>query len=77
MVGVGLTKGLSEKSLSSSLISIHILYNQALVGGVSDSSDPATRIVNLSLHGVSTRAGVAVARADLANHQYSSTHEYS
>ena len=56
MVGVGLTKGLSEKSLSSSLISIHILYNQALVGGLSVSYVPATRIDNIQLHGGSRRS---------------------
>ena len=51
MVGVGLTKGLSEKLLSSSLSSIHILYNQALVGGLSVSYVPATRIDNIQLPG--------------------------
>ena len=34
-----------------SLSSIHILYNQALVGGLSTSLDPGTRIVNLPLNG--------------------------
>ena len=42
---------MSKKVHCRSLSSIHILYNQALVGGLSDSSDPATRIVNLSLLG--------------------------
>ena len=42
---------MSKKVHCRSLSSIHILYNQALVGGLSDSSDPATRIVNLSLDG--------------------------
>ena len=51
MVGVGLTKGLSEKSLSSSLSSIHILYNQALVDGLSVSYVPATWIDNIQLDG--------------------------
>ena len=32
-----------------SLSSIHILYNHALVGGLSDRFDPATRIANVSL----------------------------
>ena len=49
VVGVGLTKGLSEKSLSSSLSSIHILYNQALVDGLSVSYVPATWIDNIQL----------------------------
>ena len=35
---------MSTKVLCRSLSSIHILYNQALVGGLSDSFDPATRI---------------------------------
>ena len=42
---------LSEKSLSSSLSSIHILYNQALVGGLSVSYVPATHIANIQLNG--------------------------
>ena len=42
VVGVGLTKVLSEKLLSSSLSSIHILYNQALVDGLSVSYVPAS-----------------------------------
>ena len=46
---MGLTKGLSEKSLSSSLSSIHILYNQALVDGLSVSFVPATWIDNIQL----------------------------
>jgi len=37
------------------LSSTHILYNQALVGGLSTNPDPAMRIVNLSLLGGSTR----------------------
>ena len=43
-----------KKVQCRSLSSIHILYHQALVGGLSDSSDPARRIVNLSLDGGST-----------------------
>ena len=35
---------MSKKVLCGSLSSIHILYHQALVGGLSDSFDPATRI---------------------------------
>ena len=31
--------------------SIHILYNQVLVGGHSDSFDPGTRIANVQLQG--------------------------
>ena len=31
--------------------SIHILYNQAIVGGLSVSFDPAVRIPNVPLHG--------------------------
>ena len=37
-----------------SLSSIHIHYNQARVGGLSMSPDPARRIVNLQLAGGST-----------------------
>ena len=55
MVGVGLTKGLSEKLLSSSLRSIYTLYNQALVGGLSVSYVPATRIYNIQLPGGTRR----------------------
>ena len=51
---MGLTKVLREKVLCRSLSSIHILYNQALVGGLSTSLDPGTRIVNLPLNGGST-----------------------
>ena len=45
---------MSTKVLHRSLSSIHILYNQALVGGLSDSFDPATRIGNIQLNGGST-----------------------
>ena len=45
---------MSTKVLHRSLSSIHILYNQALVGGLSDSFDPATRIANFQLPGGST-----------------------
>ena len=45
---------MSTKVLHKSLSSIHILYNQALVGGLSDSFDPATRIGNLQLNVGST-----------------------
>ena len=38
-----------------SLSSIHILYNQALVGGLSDTFDPAPRIANVSSAGGSIR----------------------
>ena len=44
-------KVLTEKVHSRSLSSIHILYNQALVGGLRDTFDPATRIGNVSLAG--------------------------
>ena len=56
---MGLTKGLSEKSLTSSsyLSSIHILYIQALVGGLSVSYVPATRIDNIQLAGGSMIIG--------------------
>ena len=30
---------------------VHILYNQAFVGGLSDRFDPATRIANIQLPG--------------------------
>ena len=36
------------------LSSIRILYNQALVGGLSDSFDPDTRIPNIQLNGGSS-----------------------
>ena len=40
-------EGFVEKALCRSLSSIHLLYYQALAGGLSDSFDPATRIHNL------------------------------
>ena len=49
---------LNEKVHCRSLSSIHILYNQALVGGLSNSFDPATRIVNLQLTGGSAASTV-------------------
>ena len=52
--GVGPTKVLSKKVHCGSLSSIHIHYNQALVGGLSDTFDPATRIHNLQPYGGST-----------------------
>ncbi len=51
---MGLTKGLSDKSLSSSLSAVHILYNQALVDGLSVSYVPAKWIDNIQLDGGST-----------------------
>ena len=42
---------MSKKVYCRSLSSIHILYNQALVGGLSDIPDRARRIVNLFLLG--------------------------
>ena len=47
---------MSAKVLPRSLSSIHILYNQALVGGLSDSFDPATRIANVKVNGGSKRS---------------------
>ena len=41
-----------EKVHCRSLISIHILYNQAFVEGLSDSYDPASQIPNVQLHEV-------------------------
>ena len=52
--GVGPTKVLREKVHCRSLSSIHILYNQALVGSLSMNATPLTRIVDLSLVGGST-----------------------
>ena len=46
---------LSEEVHCRSLSSIHILYNQPLVDGLSVHPDPATQIVNLQLHGGSSR----------------------
>ena len=51
---MGPTKVLREKVLCRSLSSIHILYNQALVGGLSDSFDPAVRIAKFQENGGST-----------------------
>ena len=45
---------MSKKVLCRSLSSIHILYNQASVGGLSDSFDSATLIDNIQLDGGST-----------------------
>ena len=42
---------MSKKVHCKSLSSIHIFYNQALVGGLSDTFDPATRIGNIQLAG--------------------------
>ena len=53
---VGPTKVLREKVVCRSLSSIHILYNQALVGGLSMNATPARQIVNLQLPGGSTVA---------------------
>ena len=47
-------KGLGKKELSSPLSSIHILYNQPLVGGLSGQPAPGTRMGNVSLDGGST-----------------------
>ena len=49
--GVGPTMVLREKVLCRSLSTIHILYNQALVGGLRTNPDPARQIVNLQLNG--------------------------
>ena len=51
---VGPTKVLRENVHCRSLSSIHILYNQPLVGGLSVHPDPARQIVNVSLPGGST-----------------------
>ena len=53
--GVRRTKVLREKVHCRSLSSIHILYNQALVEGLSVSFDPATRIGNVQLDGGSMK----------------------
>ena len=50
-MGVGPTKVLREKVHCRSLSSIHILYNQPLVGGLSANLDPAKWIANLQLAG--------------------------
>jgi len=46
---VALAPDLRSQVHCRSLSSIHIPYNQALVGGLSDRFDPATRIANLLL----------------------------
>ena len=48
---LGPTKVLSNAVHCRSLSSIHILYHQALVGGLSDTFEPATWIRNLQLYG--------------------------
>ena len=50
-VGVRLVKVLREKVLCRSSSSIHVDYNQLLVGGLSVHSTPARQIDNLSLDG--------------------------
>ena len=50
----GPKKFLREKVHYRSLSSIHIDYNQPLVGGLSINATPLMWIVNLSLHGGST-----------------------
>ena len=52
--GVGPTKVLSEKPLCRSLSSIHILYNQAIVGEMGPLLASARQIDNVSLPGGST-----------------------
>ena len=88
MVAIGPTKdvlliSLSENLLSSSLSSIHILYNQALVGGLSDTFDPATRNHNLQLPGGSTLLTVAL-QCPVSNllagpdpHEYDNNNKYT
>ena len=49
--GVGPTKVLSEKPLCRSLSSIHILYNQAIVGEMGPLLASARWIANVSLPG--------------------------
>ena len=50
----GPRKGLSIKVLSSPASSIHILYKQALVGGLSVTLPPTMRIRNFKMTGGST-----------------------
>jgi hypothetical protein len=50
-VTVADTKGLSEKVIKSPSSSIHVLYNQALAGGLSMTLNPDTRSDNVRLHG--------------------------
>ena len=52
--GVGPTKVLSENPLCRSLSSIHILYNQAIVGEMGPRLTSARWIHNVQLHGGST-----------------------
>ena len=52
--GVGPTKVLSENPLCRSLSSIHILYNQAIVGEMGPLLASARQIDNVSLPGGST-----------------------
>ena len=52
--GYGHRKVLSKKVHCRSLTSIHIDYNQALVGGISMNPDPTRQIVNLQLNGGSS-----------------------
>ena len=51
---LGQVKVLSRKVHCMSLSSIHILYNQAIVGGIKPLLRPARQIVNLQLDGGST-----------------------
>ena len=55
-------KVLSKKVHSRSLNSIHILYKQALVGGLSDNFDPSMRIAKFQLNGGSNSRAEGVSR---------------
>ena len=48
---MGFTKVLREKVPCRSLSSAHIDYKQAIVGGLSDTLDPARQIGNLQPYG--------------------------
>ena len=71
---MGPTKVLSEKPLCRSLSSIHILYNQAIVGEMGPLLASARWIANVSLPGGSTTNGFSGFSTDYVFivHEYSS-----
>ena len=66
-VGVRRMKVLREKAQCRSSSSIHIDYNQPLVGGLSVHSTPARKNRNVSLHGGSTLLEYAAIRGVTLN----------
>ena len=61
------TPVLRSKVHCRSLSSIHILYNQALVGGLSDTFDPGWRTCHLQLNGGSTPYDIHPIRPPLSS----------